>query len=233
MSRTREIYETAIRHLPDVHVKAMSLKYARLERTLGEVDRARAIYAYASQFCDPRVDAAFWGVWSEFEVSHGNQDTFKEMLRLKRSVLAHFAANSIVAVAPHSTLTPENSLLQSSRAPGAKQRDEKRKERAAAAAAQAASEEAEAAEAAAAAAQREATAGHKRRRESEEDVGDVGGVAAADGANPEEINLDDLDDLEDGPVAIEEDEEDGEDDGVAVKSVPAAVFGLAAPNADK
>jgi hypothetical protein len=31
-----------------------------VERRLGEVDRARAIYGHAAQFCDPRVEAAFW-----------------------------------------------------------------------------------------------------------------------------------------------------------------------------
>ena len=35
-------------------------RYADVERRLGEVDRARAIYGHAAQFCDPRVEAAFW-----------------------------------------------------------------------------------------------------------------------------------------------------------------------------
>src|SRR5256885_10784350 len=52
---TREIYERAIEVLPDKEAKDMCLKYAELERKLGEIDRARALYAHASQFCDPRV----------------------------------------------------------------------------------------------------------------------------------------------------------------------------------
>jgi hypothetical protein len=28
----------------------------------------------------------FWNAWSQFELSHGNPDTFREMLRIKRSV---------------------------------------------------------------------------------------------------------------------------------------------------
>lgn len=52
---TREIYERAIEVLPDKEAKDMCLKYAELERKLGEMDRARALYAHASQFCDPRV----------------------------------------------------------------------------------------------------------------------------------------------------------------------------------
>ncbi len=34
--------------------------------------------------------------WHDFEVSHGNEDTFREMLRLKRTVRASFAARAIV-----------------------------------------------------------------------------------------------------------------------------------------
>lgn len=55
ITSTREIYERAIEVLPDREAKEMCLKYAELERKLGEIDRARAVYAHASQFCDPRV----------------------------------------------------------------------------------------------------------------------------------------------------------------------------------
>jgi pre-mRNA-splicing factor SYF1 len=34
--------------------------------------------------------ADFWQQWHEFEVKHGNEDTFKEMLRIKRSVQLQF-----------------------------------------------------------------------------------------------------------------------------------------------
>merc|ERR1711874_694538 len=57
---------------------------------LGEVDRARAIYSHCSQMCDPRVTADFWQNWKDFEVKHGNEDTLREMLRIKRSVQATY-----------------------------------------------------------------------------------------------------------------------------------------------
>lgn len=90
LTSTRPIYERAIAALPDKEAKAMCLKFAEMERRLGEVDRARAIYGHASQFADPRMDKAFWETWEKFEVAHGNEDTFKEMLRIKRSVAAQF-----------------------------------------------------------------------------------------------------------------------------------------------
>ncbi|KEY66578.1 hypothetical protein S7711_01872 [Stachybotrys chartarum IBT 7711] len=87
---TRPIYERAITALPDAEAKEMCLKFADMEKRLGEIDRARAIYGHASQFCDPRTNPDFWTKWEQFEVQHGNEDTYKEMLRVKRSVQAQF-----------------------------------------------------------------------------------------------------------------------------------------------
>ncbi|KAF8421256.1 hypothetical protein EV426DRAFT_575913 [Tirmania nivea] len=90
LTSTRPIYERAIEALPDKEAKEMCLKFAEMERRLGEIDRARAIYGHASQFCDPRTNPEFWAKWERFEVQHGNEDTFKEMLRVKRSVQAQY-----------------------------------------------------------------------------------------------------------------------------------------------
>jgi pre-mRNA-splicing factor SYF1 len=87
---TRSIYERAIATLPDVEARDMCLKFADMEKRLGEIDRARAIYGHASQFCDPRTSPNFWAKWDQFEIQHGNEDTYKEMLRIKRSVQAQY-----------------------------------------------------------------------------------------------------------------------------------------------
>ncbi|EJD05741.1 spliceosome complex protein [Fomitiporia mediterranea MF3/22] len=87
---TRPIYERALEVLPDKQTAQMCLRFAQLERKLGEIDRARAIYAHASQFCDPRVLPEFWTEWYNFEIDTGSEDTFREMLRIKRSVQAQF-----------------------------------------------------------------------------------------------------------------------------------------------
>lgn len=165
-------------------LREMCVRFADLERKLGEIDRARAVYMHASQMADPRVcffycvhflkhslfperdweqaqtmrvivpleaiirvvtlegehcvttlslvlfssvlwadttyfsdeltqmeqyfhrniaagqvfkffsrlqtTPTFWKVWHDFEVRHGNEDTFREMLRIKRSVQAQF-----------------------------------------------------------------------------------------------------------------------------------------------
>ncbi|KAG2366857.1 hypothetical protein BDR07DRAFT_1395281 [Suillus spraguei] len=87
---TRPIFERALEVLPDKQTAEMCLRFAALERKLGEIDRARAIYAHASQFCDPRVNPKFWQEWNSFEIETGSEDTFREMLRIKRSVQAQF-----------------------------------------------------------------------------------------------------------------------------------------------
>lgn len=74
----------------------IGLKYSTIEKKLGEIDRARSILTHISQFADPSKEdyvENFWKIWDEFELSHGNEDTYKEMLRVKRSVMAKHSLN--------------------------------------------------------------------------------------------------------------------------------------------
>jgi len=90
ITHTREIYEKAIEALPDEKARDVCMRYADMETKLGEIDRSRGIYSFGSQMCDPRLTAVFWKAWHDFEVKHGNEDTFREMLRIKRSVQAQY-----------------------------------------------------------------------------------------------------------------------------------------------
>ncbi|KAF5185416.1 Pre-mrna-splicing factor syf1 [Thalictrum thalictroides] len=85
--KTRKIYELAQKSggLPDKDVQLMCMKYADLENSLGEIDKGRAIYTFASQFADPQYDADFWSKWLEFEVRHGNPSTLQDMLLNKHT----------------------------------------------------------------------------------------------------------------------------------------------------
>eukprot|EP00771_Trimastix_marina_P000533 gnl/Trimastix_PCT/1553.p1 GENE.gnl/Trimastix_PCT/1553~~gnl/Trimastix_PCT/1553.p1 ORF type:complete len:878 (-),score=280.43 gnl/Trimastix_PCT/1553:33-2603(-) len=97
VTKTRDIYEAAIAKLPDKPARDLCLKYAALEQKLGEIDRSRAIYVHCSRMCDPTADPAFWQRWNEFEIRHGNPDTFREMLRIRRTVQAQFSKVNFVA----------------------------------------------------------------------------------------------------------------------------------------
>uniref|UniRef100_A0A8C7YE82 Pre-mRNA-splicing factor SYF1 n=1 Tax=Oryzias sinensis TaxID=183150 RepID=A0A8C7YE82_9TELE len=115
---TRAIYQKAIEVLPDEHARDMCLRFADMESKLGEIDRARAIYSYCSQICDPRLTANFWQTWKEFEIRHGNEDTIREMLRIKRSVQAtyntqvNFMSSQMLKATTSSTGTGERTEFQ-------------------------------------------------------------------------------------------------------------------------
>jgi len=90
--RTREIYARAIEVLPEKQVPDMCMRFADLETKLGELERARAIFAHAANFCDPKKHVLFWQKWQEWETAHGNEESFTDMLRTKRSVAALMAS---------------------------------------------------------------------------------------------------------------------------------------------
>ncbi|XP_018424078.1 PREDICTED: pre-mRNA-splicing factor SYF1 [Nanorana parkeri] len=93
LERARDLFEQSLdgcHLLSDEQSREMCLRFADMESKLGEIDRARAVYSYCSQMCDPRLTAGFWQTWRDFEVRHGNEDTIREMLRVKRSVQAKY-----------------------------------------------------------------------------------------------------------------------------------------------
>jgi pre-mRNA-splicing factor SYF1 len=85
---TRKVYTEALKLLNDENARQLCIEYFKLERNLGEIDRARAILQYGSQFADPKRFPEFWSNWRLFEQQYGNEDTFKDMLRIQRSVEA-------------------------------------------------------------------------------------------------------------------------------------------------
>ncbi|KAJ1439699.1 pre-mRNA-splicing factor SYF1 [Ochromonadaceae sp. CCMP2298] len=91
VTKTRPIYERALGDLQDDDARELCGEFAEVERKLGEVDRARAVMVFGSQFADPRRHRGYWSKWREFEESHGNEDTFRDMLRVQRSVETAFS----------------------------------------------------------------------------------------------------------------------------------------------
>jgi pre-mRNA-splicing factor SYF1 len=91
ITKTRPVYERALQELSDDNARELCIEFSELETKLGEVDRARAILQYGSQFAAPALQPAYWTKWREFEESHGNEDTYREMLRIRRSVETAFS----------------------------------------------------------------------------------------------------------------------------------------------
>ncbi len=70
----------------------LGIRFAKVERKLGEIDRARAIYANLSQFCNPeKKEDKFWKIWEQFEFYHGNEETMKDYMRAKRTVALKYS----------------------------------------------------------------------------------------------------------------------------------------------
>lgn len=97
ITKTRPAYERAISELNDDMTRDICIDYAEMERKLGEIDRARAILQHGSQFADPRRAPTYWIRWREFEEAHGNEDTFRDMLRVQRSVETAFSQVNYLA----------------------------------------------------------------------------------------------------------------------------------------
>lgn len=81
--KTRQIYEKAIETLDDASARDMCLRFADMETKLGEIDRARAVYAHCSQLCDPRVGFYFLNNFIIFFFNDENKaKMMAELLRL-------------------------------------------------------------------------------------------------------------------------------------------------------
>ena len=91
VTATRDVYQTAIEALEDAPASQLCLDFSKMEASLHEIDRARAVLVYGAQMADPRRNDHYWKAWNDFEVAHGNEETFREMLRIKRSVEAAFS----------------------------------------------------------------------------------------------------------------------------------------------
>ncbi len=129
VAKTRDIYEQAIDALPAAHLATMCERYASLELRLGEMDRARAIFAHGAQEVDPAASTGqeppYWRAWHDFEVAHGNEDTFRDMLQLKRTVANRFAttrAFTATAAAAEKRSRDQDGLADDSLAERAKRR---------------------------------------------------------------------------------------------------------------
>ena len=112
VTSARPIYETAISALEDGPASRICLEYAKMETGLREIDRARTVLIYGSQLADPRRDPNYWKIWHEFEVSYGNEETFREMLRVKRSVQAAFSTVNYNAAEMGAGLTQIDTMTE-------------------------------------------------------------------------------------------------------------------------
>lgn len=107
VSRVRSVFQAALEDLEDpANLREISLRFAEKERSLGEIDRARAIYKHGAQFANPRTVLSYWKEWLDFEVNHGNEDTYKDALATQRAIKVRFQDTNYAADPDDDDLEP-------------------------------------------------------------------------------------------------------------------------------
>lgn len=73
--------------LTKLHVIAIALKYIEFEESKSQFERVRALFAYAGCLGNPDLPPMqrLWIQWEQFELKHGNENSYKKMLRAKRT----------------------------------------------------------------------------------------------------------------------------------------------------
>lgn len=86
------------RHFANFHspedVLNIGLIFITLERKLGEIDRVRALFNYMANYTDPGNSfiEKFWSNWHEFEVVYGSEESYREMMKVKRTTEIKFSS---------------------------------------------------------------------------------------------------------------------------------------------
>jgi pre-mRNA-splicing factor SYF1 len=96
ITKTRNFFNKAMDNLDKDHILEIGLKYISIESKLGELGRARSIFKHLSQFFNPTNEVlkeAFWDVWEQFEIIHGNSDTYYDMNVTKSQVKNQYSLN--------------------------------------------------------------------------------------------------------------------------------------------
>lgn len=91
----REEFVNAVedQHLTTPNTLDLCLRFIKFETTNLELTRARALFRYAGGLGNPQhhMMKTTWRAWEEFELEHGTEDTYKQMLKFKREVAKEFA----------------------------------------------------------------------------------------------------------------------------------------------
>ncbi|KAK1336960.1 hypothetical protein QTO34_003001 [Cnephaeus nilssonii] len=101
----------AIEVLPDEHAREMCLRFADLERKLGDIDRSRAIYSFCSQICDPRTTGPSGkrGRTSSVQAAYNTQVNFMASRMFK---VSGSATGSVSDLAPGQRGVDDMKLLE-------------------------------------------------------------------------------------------------------------------------
>lgn len=88
-SLQREIYSESLqdKHLTLPQVIEFGLEFISFETKYKQLSRARALFKHLAGFRNPdsHIMSKVWSQWQKFELEHGTEETYKQMLKFKRN----------------------------------------------------------------------------------------------------------------------------------------------------
>ncbi|CUM46449.1 Pre-mRNA-splicing factor SYF1 [Debaryomyces fabryi] len=99
-NETRKIYEQSLKdtQLPLPSLIQLAREFINFETELMEFNRVRSLFKFVCQLSNPQSPLLepVWNTWETFELSHGTESTFKDMLRYKRKIVTEFENDVIL-----------------------------------------------------------------------------------------------------------------------------------------
>lgn len=99
-NETRKIYEQSLKddQLTLPNLIQLTMEFINFETELMELNRVRSLFKYVCQLSNPQnpLVEPVWHNWETFELNHGNEATFKDMLRYKRKIVTEFENDIIL-----------------------------------------------------------------------------------------------------------------------------------------
>lgn len=90
----KELYEECIQLLPNSKAIHFVLDFAKLEEQLKEFEKCKTILRFGARLIHPSKNLLLWDYWSEFELRHGDKETYKDMLKMRREMEETFKVDS-------------------------------------------------------------------------------------------------------------------------------------------
>lgn len=90
----REVFAKAVedQHLTIPNTVDVCLRFIKFEISANDFPRVRALFKYATGLASPQQHTMkqAWKSWEEFELEHGDEESYKQMLKYKRTVSKDF-----------------------------------------------------------------------------------------------------------------------------------------------